>query len=85
MQSQPVCDAARREPSEWNSRSIAYLPACLPRHTHTHTHIPYTLEPLPRVEICLDVRCALDGDCIDGMQWHDAILLVKELRFIEMR
>lgn len=44
-----------------------------------------SLEPLFRVKVGLDVRHALAGDRVDGMQWHESILLVKHLHLIEVR
>lgn len=45
----------------------------------------YSLKSLLRPKVGLDVRHALSGDCIDWMQWNNAILLVKDLHFIEIR
>lgn len=64
------------------------------RHdTHTHTHTQpgqpegTNLEPLFCVKVGLDVRHARAGNRVDGMQWHNAILFIKDLllHIIEMR
>lgn len=53
--------------------------------TSPQAHDYPSSEPLLRVKVGLDVRNALGGDRVDGVQWHDAILLVKNLHLIEIR
>lgn len=43
------------------------------------------LEPWFRVEVSLYVHHASDRQCIEWVQWHQAILFVKNLRIVEVR